>query len=285
MANKISGYIITGVSGSGKSTVLKALEDIGFYCADNIPTILLPQFFEIFETYSKSIKNVAVGVDIRENFFLDKFPEIYSEFLKNRKNMDIKIIYLDANDEEIIKRFKETRRLHPLKTEDFREGLKIERKKLSFIKDNADIFIDTSFFNVHRLKKFVYNNLSFENPDMFKVNIVSFGFKNGILSEADLVFDVRFLKNPYFIPELKSKTGNEPEITDYVLSDHRTTKFLEHLYKLLSFLLPEFRKEGKSFSVIGIGCTGGMHRSVVIANKIAEILDKDYNCIVRHRDI
>ena len=285
MNDKILAYIVTGISGSGKSTVLKSLEDMGFYCADNIPTMLLPQFFQLFETHSQAIKNIAVGVDIREKFFLDKFPEIYFNSLKKIPRLNIKIIYIDADDEIIIKRFKETRRIHPLQTDDFREALKIERKNLETIKYNADIYIDTTHFNVHNLKNFIYDNLNIEVMDIFKVNIISFGFKNGILSEADIVFDVRFLNNPYFVPELKDKTGNNQEIKDYVFSDKRAKKFLDKTVALLKFLLPEYKKEGKPFSVIGIGCTGGVHRSVVMANSLAQVLKNNYKVIVRHRDI
>ena len=285
MQNKISAYIITGVSGSGKSTALKALEDLGFYCSDNIPTILLPEFFKTLQSYSQGVKNIAVGVDVREQFFLEKFPEVYLSSLKNIKGLNLKIIYIDASDDVIIRRFKETRRIHPLKAENYLEGLKIEREKLSFIKANADIYINTTNFNVHNLQKFIYNNLKFDSEKNFKVNIVSFGFKNGILSEADLIFDVRFLRNPYFVSTLRDKTGNEKEVTDYIFTDERAGKFIAYLENFLKFILPEFIKEGKIFSIIGIGCTGGMHRSVAIANRIGTILEKQYNIFIRHRDI
>jgi UPF0042 nucleotide-binding protein len=285
MGNNTLLYIITGVSGSGKTTALKALEDIGFYCVDNMPTILIPEFLKIINKHLLSVSNIAIGVDIREEIFLEEFQEIYDKLIKNFSKLHIKVIFLDSNNSTIIKRFKETRRKHPLKLDDLNKAIAIERKKLQFIKDRADIFIDTSNYNVHTLKKFIYNNLSIETANLFTVNLVSFGFKYGILSEADLIFDVRFLNNPYFDDRLKEKTGNEKDVEEYIFQDKRTSVFLEHTLNLLQFLLPEYHKEGKNFIIIGIGCTGGMHRSVVITNSLAKKLENSYNTFVRHRDL
>ncbi len=275
-------YIVTGTSGAGKSTVLKAFEDLDFYCVDNIPTILLPNFFEVLDNFSENIKNVAIGVDIREKIFLNEFAKIFNEI--NLNNINLKIIFLDAKDEIIVRRFKETRRLHPLKLKNFIEALKFERENLKFLKDKANIFIDTSNFNVHELKKFIYDNFS-TGEEYFTVNLVSFGFKNGNLIEGDMIFDVRFLKNPYFVNELKYKSGKDPLVRQYIFSDKKTKVFIKKTLDFLNFLLPEFKNEGKSYVVIGIGCTGGIHRSVAIAEEIGNGLMNNYNVSVRHRDI
>jgi UPF0042 nucleotide-binding protein len=279
----MEAYIITGTSGSGKTTALKAFEDLDFYCVDNIPVVLLEKFFEVIFKYDNQLKKVAVGVDIREKLFLDFFQKIF-EKLKNDYSF-VKIIYLDAKDEVILTRFKETRRDHPLKEDDFIKAIKLEREKLSYLRNVAEISIDTSDFNVHILKKFIYNNFSSNKKDFFKINIVSFGYKNGILTEGDLIFDVRFLINPYFIEELKNKTGNDEDVQNFIFSDKRAIVFLDKTVELLYFLLPEYRNEGKSFLIIGIGCTGGIHRSVAIANRLSNILERDYAVVLRHRDL
>ncbi len=279
----MEAYIVTGTSGSGKTTVLKSFEDLDFYCVDNIPVVLLENFFEIVFKYDDQFKKVAVGVDIREKVFLDFFQEIFEKLKK--KYPFVKIIYLDAKDEVILNRFKETRRKHPLNKDDFLKAITLEREKLKYLKEVAEIIIDTSDFNLHLLKKFIYNNFSNEKKDFFKVNIVSFGYKNGILLEADLIFDVRFLPNPYFDDKLRNKTGNEEDVKNFIFSDERAEKFLSKVVGLLEFLLPEYLKEGKTYLVLGIGCTGGMHRSVAIANKLTEVLKSNYSVVLRHRDL
>ncbi len=279
----MEAYIITGTSGSGKTTVLKAFEDLDFYCVDNMPVVLIENFFEVIFKYNNKLDRVALGVDIREKLFLDYFQKTFEKLKKIYPF--IKIIYLDAKDEVILNRFKETRRNHPLKEGDFLKAITLEREKLSYLKEVAEIIIDTSDFNLHGLKKFIYNNFSLNKRESFKVNLVSFGFKNGILSEGDLIFDVRFLKNPYFVPELKNKTGNDLEVQNYIFSDNRAEIFLNKLLNLFEFLFPEYKNEGKNFLIIGLGCTGGIHRSVAIANRLSKLLEKNYLVVLRHRDL
>ncbi len=278
-----AAYIITGTSGSGKTTVLKAFEDIDYYCVDNIPTVLLPELFKVIESSYDKIKNIAVGVDIREKMFLDNFETLFTEL--NTLYPYIKVIFVDAEDNVILKRFKETRRVHPLKESDFKKALTKERDALKFLRNKAQIVIDSSNFNVHQLKKFIYNNFSTDNFHNFNVNIVSFGFKNGILAEGDIIFDVRFLKNPYFVDELRGKSGKDRDVVEYIFSDSKADTFILKTLDLLNFLIPEYQNEGKKYVVIGIGCTGGIHRSVAISEALYGKLKESYNIILRHRDI
>ncbi len=275
-------YIITGLSGSGKTTVLKAFEDLGYYCIDNLPTILVPQTLEILTTQTK-ITKIALGIDIREQVFINKFEEVFN--LLTKKFHFVKIIFLYANDSVLIKRFKETRRQHPLKELSIAEAIETEKKILNNIKNIAEYLIDTSYYNVHELKKFIYENFSTSDTEIFNINIISFGYKNGILLEGDLIFDVRFIPNPYFQENLKEKTGYDKEVIDYIFKFEKTKLFYKKLIDFLQFVIPEYKEEGKNILIIGIGCTGGRHRSVAIANKLYDDLKNKFPVTLKHRDL
>lgn len=277
--------IITGMSGAGKSQAMKALEDIGYYCMDNLPPMLLPKFTELCTTSKKSIDRIAVVLDIRGGIFFDDLFKALDEI--NELGLKHRILFLDAKDEVLIKRYKELRRPHPLSSDgSLIDGIKEERKVLEKVKETSDYIIDTSNFTIGMLKEEI-NNIFHEGkkPKRLTISIVSFGFKHGILLDGDLIFDVRFLQNPHYIKEIKDFSGLDKEIEDYVFSFDITGEFIEKLSDLLEFLLPHYIKEGKSNLVIGIGCTGGKHRSVAIGEDLARrLLDKGYRAIVSHRD-
>ncbi len=278
--------IITGLSGSGKSTALRALEDIGFFCVDNLPVILLPKFLSITITSSPEIRRVALVMDLRERSFLDKYNRIFETLQK--KGYKIEILFLDASDESLLHRFSETRRTHPLsKRGMIMEGILLERDKLSSLKKMADKIIDTTSTNVHQLKDTVQRHFlpSSRNKKMV-INVTSFGYRYGLPVEADLVFDVRFLPNPYFVEHLKSYDGNNDDVKKYVLKNKEGKQFLEKTLDLMNLLIPLYEKEGKVRLNIAMGCTGGRHRSVVMANAIASFfLSMKYVVNINHRDI
>ncbi len=275
-------YIITGLSGSGKTTVLKAFEDLGYYCIDNIPTILIPDAISILISKT-NISKVALGVDIREQVFINKFEEVFKTLQKEYKF--VKIIFLYAEENILLRRFKETRRQHPLKNLPLIEAIRTENKILEFIKEKSEYIINTSYYTVHELKKYIYDNFSDKSDDIFNVNIISFGYKNGILLEGDLIFDVRFIPNPFFVEELRDKTGNDEEVCSFVFKFEITKVFYKKLLDFLKFVIPEYKKEGKSILIIGIGCTGGKHRSVAIANRLYNDLKDNFPMEIRHRDL
>lgn len=279
--------IVTGMSGAGKSSALKMLEDAGYFCVDNLPIALIEKFAELAMKPGRDIENVALGVDIRSGDNLEKLETVLEEMLV--KNCKYEILYLDASDEVLVKRYKETRRSHPLAGAGrVDKGIGKERNMTAFLKEQADYIIDTSTLLTRELKgeleKIFVNNQSYNN--LF-ITVLSFGFKYGIPTDADLVFDVRFLPNPYYIEELKPKTGNDLEIQEYVMGFEITHKFLEKLVDMIEFLLPNYILEGKNQLVIAIGCTGGKHRSVTLANKLYEQLNlhETYGVKVEHRDI
>ncbi len=278
--------IITGMSGAGKSQTMKIMEDMGYYCMDNLPPNLLVQVAELFKESKRGMKKVAVVVDIRGGEFFYSL----AKSLEGLSNMgiDYKILFLDASDNTIIKRYKELRRSHPLKPEgSIIEGIEEERKILDSLKEKAFYIIDTSNLNLAMLKEEIYK-LFLKDGEKRKltISITSFGFKNGILMDGDLVFDVRFLPNPYYIPELKEHSGREEVIKNYVFKWPQTNIFISKLIEMLEFLIPYYIEEGKTQLVVGIGCTGGFHRSVAITNKLAEILkDNGHRAIVNHRDL
>lgn len=278
--------IITGMSGAGKSTTLKFLEDAGYYCVDNMPIALITKFADLANTQQSDITKVAVGVDIRSGESLPELELVLEQF--KQKGFPCEILFLEATDEVLVKRYKETRRAHPLAGEDrVDKGISEERKKLEFLKKHAEYILDTSQLLTRELKmeieKIFVNNEKFNS---LYVTILSFGFKYGIPSDSDLVFDVRFLPNPYYIPELKALTGNDKEIQDYVMSFDAAGEFLNKLTDMVNFLIPNYIAEGKNRLVISIGCTGGKHRSVTLANELyKKLLDKDYGIKVEHRDI
>ena len=281
--------VVTGMSGGGKSTAMKMLEDMGFYCVDNLPVLLIEKFAELVVTPNTELEKVALGLDVRSD----------QDFVQAEKVLDklkedgyvFEILFMDANDKTLLKRYKETRRIHPLSTEKnprIEDGIIKEREILSSIKKKADYVINTSQILTRVLKEeleriFIKN----EEYNSLMVNIVSFGFKHGIPADADLVFDVRFLPNPFYIDELKHITGNEKAVQDYVMSFKEAGEFLDKLKDMLNFLLPGYIKEGKYQLVVAIGCTGGQHRSVTLANALyQDMKDKgNYGLSISHRDI
>lgn len=280
--------IVTGMSGAGKSTAMKMMEDVGFFCIDNLPILLLDKLVDFSSSLDADIQKVAVGIDIRNREGLDKIEAILTQF-KERK-VHYEILFLDAVDDVLIKRYKETRRNHPLAgTERVQKGIDEERKKLEYLKSEADYIIDTSKLLTRELKveleKIFIENQDYKN--LF-VTILSFGFKYGIPSDSDIVMDVRFLPNPYYVEGLRAKTGNDKEIQDYVMQFPEAKEFVDKLEDMIRFLIPNYISEGKNQLVISIGCTGGKHRSVTLANQLYErmnLRDKKYGLKIEHRDI
>lgn len=279
--------IVTGLSGAGKTEATRSLEDMGYFCVDNLPPKLIPKFAEACVQSEGKINKVALVIDIRGGIFFDDL----FESLNYLKNQDFKyeILFLDASDEVLVKRFKETRRSHPLAPGSrIITGINEERNRLREVKDRADIIIDTSKYAIKDLREEMTKNYGdVEQPQKeISVTILSFGFKYGIPVDSDLVFDVRFIPNPFYIPELKPYSGNEEPVKNYVLAQEETKGFLKITDELLDFLIPNYKKEGKRQLIISMGCTGGRHRSVAIANKLYENLaSKNYNISVEHRDI
>ncbi len=278
--------IVTGMSGAGKSSALKMLEDAGYFCVDNLPVPLISKFAKLLFHEHAEYDRVAIGVDIRSGQNLTELEPFLEQM--EQKKQPYEILYLEASDEVLIKRYKETRRTHPLTgSERIEKGIKLEREKTAFLKQRADYILDTSQLLVRELKaqidKIFVENEEFRN---FMITVLSFGFKYGIPSDADLVFDVRFLANPYYVPELKFKTGNEKEVQDFVLQTEAAGQFLDKLEDMLKFLIPNYINEGKNRLVVAIGCTGGKHRSVTLANAITKRLENlEYGIKVEHRDI
>jgi UPF0042 nucleotide-binding protein len=278
--------IITGLSGSGKSTALRALEDIGFYCVDNMPVVLLPKFLEIQAEASKNIPEVAMVMDLREKSFLEKYTKIFTR-LKDR-GYKIEILFLDASDDALLHRFSETRRVHPLSVKgSVMDGINLEREKLSPLKQMADKVIDTTSCNVHQLKDIVQRYfLKSSATQKLVIHVTSFGYRYGVPADADIVLDVRFLPNPYFIEDLKQLDGHHKNVRSYVLGSEESRIFIEKLYELMAFLIPLYEKEGKARLNIALGCTGGRHRSVVLANQMGSYFsEKKYMVTINHRDI
>jgi len=279
--------IITGMSGAGKSQAVKCLEDIGFFCIDNLPPTLIPKFAELCLQSEKRIERVALVVDVREGEFLGDLSRALEDL--KREGHVIQVIFLDASDEALIRRFSETRRPHPLARDGMiQDGIRAERGLLASLKAQADLIIDTSPLTVHELRKLLLNTFLDFQPKAPKTafSIVSFGYKFGLPYESDLVFDVRVLPNPYFVKELKPLTGQDLPVAEYLRGFPQTRTFLEKLVDFIRFALPLYIREGKAYLTIAIGCTGGRHRSVFIAEELARILCQEgYEVSVRHRDI
>jgi len=276
--------IITGMSGSGKGSVLRALEDEGYYAVDNLPLDLIPKFAELVGD-SASSRRAAIVVDVREGAGLTRFPAI---FRRIRSALNVRLIFLEADDEALIRRFSETRRPHPLNTgeQPIAESIGREREMLAPIQALADLSINTSKFNVHELRDFIKQKFSTEgDASKILIYVTSFGFRHGLPPEADLVFDVRFLPNPNYIPKFKKLTGKNPAVARYIRSFPQTGEFIAKITDLLVYLLPHYIREGKSYLTIGFGCTGGHHRSVMIADQIRKNLaGAGYQAKVAHRD-
>ena len=275
--------IISGVSGSGKSTAMNVLEDLGYYCVDNLPMTLLPKFIELCENSQGDINKVALAVDIREGVFFEGAPEIIKEL--KEKGHPIDVIFLDSSDTTLVRRYKETRRKHPLSVNgDILEGISREREMLRDLKELSIYNIDTTDFNVHQLKELIKKKFDKSLSQNLPINILSFGYKHGYPYDADMIFDVRFLPNPYFIEELKDLNGLDAEIVEFILSKEDTKEYIKKLTEFLEFLIPRYEKEGKAYLTIAIGCTGGKHRSVVIARKLSEHFSH-LSPVTIHRDI
>ena len=279
--------IVTGMSGAGKSTALNVLEDEGYYCVDNMPISLIPKFAELANAGEDGYSNIAIGVDIRSGHALAELDSVLDDMLN--KHFNYTILFLESSDEVLVKRYKETRRTHPLAMDDhdrIDNVIKLERDELKFLKKRADVIIDTSQMLTRELKAelegIFFDDKNFKN--LF-VTVLSFGFKYGIPADADLVFDVRFLPNPYYIEELKELNGKDDEIQNYVMGFDDSKIFLNKVVDLLEFLIPKYKAEGKNMLTIGVGCTGGKHRSVCLAEKIYSELKKEHsNVNISHRD-
>jgi UPF0042 nucleotide-binding protein len=274
--------IITGLSGSGKTVVLNAFEDSGYFCVDNLPVTLIETFVNLgYKT--RTISKVAIGVDIRERKFLTNFSDELSSL---RKKYKIKIIFLEANDNALVRRFKETRRPHPLGYKDLKKAIRREVKLLAPVRHEADTILDTSALSPHQLRSLITESYLKKKSKDMTIGLVSFGYKYGTPSEADLLFDVRFLPNPFFIEGLKELPGTSGKVKEFVLSHKESKEFLRRLKSLLLYLVPLYKKEGRSYLTIGIGCTGGRHRSPALCEEIRKfLLGKKYNVSLNHRDL
>jgi UPF0042 nucleotide-binding protein len=278
--------ILTGVSGSGKSTALRALEDAGYYCVDNLPIIFLEKLLELSAHTKGEVTRIGLVVDAREGRFLGDAPRVIDEVRRSGARVDV--LFLDASDEALLRRFSETRRKHPLamSASSVPEGIAAERRALEPLKALANEVVDSSTLNVHELKRLIHARFVEGAVPQLGVTVVSFGFRYGLPSHADLVYDVRFLPNPYFIPELKPHSGAEPRVQKYVLEQPDAGAFLDRVVELCQFLVPRYRAEGKSYLTVAVGCTGGRHRSVAIAGALARRLESGgIDVRLWHRDV
>jgi RNase adapter protein RapZ len=276
--------ILTGMSGSGKLSALKAFEDLGYYSVDNLPLELIPRFADLVRQ-STEIERAALVVDVREGMRLDRFPAILK---KVRKVLPTRVVFLEASEDALVRRFSETRRPHPMGRGDtVVQGIRGERKRLDPVRNVADIVLDTTKFNVHELRAHINSQFEQDAGDRtLTISSNSFGFKNGVPSEADLVFDVRFLPNPHFVPEFRKLTGRHPKVAKYVRQFPQTQQFLDKATDMLKFLLPHYIEEGKSYLTVAFGCTGGQHRSVFIAEEMKKRLKADGHRVkTTHRDM
>ncbi len=284
--SRVRLVVVTGLSGSGKTSALKALEDLGFFCVDNLPAVLLPKFLELSVLAGGEIRKVALGMDLREPHFLDHYREAFSRV--EGLGIRTEVLYLEASDEVLVRRFSETRRRHPLAAGgSLAEGIRTERELFRQIKGTADRVIDTSGMTVHDLKRTVWKYFHRGGEaSTLQVNLVSFGYRHGIPHEADLLLDVRFLPNPYFVPELKAKSGMDRDVRQHVLGFQEAEEFLVRFSDLLAYLIPLYEKEGKTSLTVAIGCTGGKHRSVSLVEEIARRLGRQGRAVqVLHRDV
>jgi UPF0042 nucleotide-binding protein len=277
--------IITGMSGAGKTVAVQSIEDLGYFCVDNLPPILIPKFIELIEQSAASMSKVALVLDLRAREFFDSLFQTIDQ-LEQKESFHYQILFLDSSDQSLVQRYKETRRRHPLAPNGLPlEGIKQERKLLEELKGRAQQIIDTTHLKPAQLKKKIAERFSHIEKNNLTVNAMSFGFKYGIPIDADLVFDVRFLPNPHYIEEMRPKTGLEEEVSTYVLKWSETQSFIKKLEEMLIFLLPHYQREGKSQVVVAIGCTGGKHRSVTLAEHLNKRFADEYTTRVSHRDI
>jgi RNase adapter protein RapZ len=281
----LRAIVVTGLSGSGKTTALHVLEDLGFYCIDNLPVALLPRFVELWGTSMEEVRRVALGIDARERHFLHDFPRVFDEL--RHAGVKLEVLYLDASDDVLQRRFSETRRPHPAAEGGaLADGIRREREKLRALREVADRVIDTSAFTVHELRDALRERLASPEEGSLTISLVSFGYKYGLPTDADLAFDCRFLPNPFFVEELRPKVGTDPAVAHYVLDREDTQTFLERVMSLLEFTLPGYQREGKSYLTIAVGCTGGRHRSVAVVEELRDRLQaQGHRVLVRHRDV
>ncbi len=278
--------IITGLSGSGMSSAMNVFEDMDYFCVDNLPVQLIPSFVHLFEMKESGITRAALSVNIREGEFLKNFPQVYAQ-LRARDDLDLTVLFLEASDAALQRRYSETRRPHPLGEGSVLEAIGEERKKLEPIRALADVVIDTSDHTVHTLRSWLKARFTPEGAEVqTEITVVSFGFKYGVPLDADLLFDVRFLPNPHFVPELKALTGNDQPVIEYLDKSPDVRETTGRFADLLDYLVPMYQREGKSYVTVAIGCTGGKHRSVAIANALCKHLNRGgYRARVMHRDV
>ena len=277
--------VVTGMSGSGKGTVLKTFEDLGFFCIDNLPVPLIPKFVEGFNVSGGEVKHAALVIDIRAGERLHGLERLIAELRKSAFHLFV--LYLEARDDVLVRRFSETRRPHPLSGErPLRDAIRMERRRLRKLRDLADYTIDTSDTTVHKVKALVMERFQkHTRSSELKINLLSFGYKNGIPLEADLLFDARFLPNPFFVPRIKRLSGRDREVVKYLRSFPETMEFVQKVGDLLQYLLPNYLREGKSYLTVAVGCTGGRHRSVFVVEELAKLLkNRKRDIHVRHRD-
>jgi UPF0042 nucleotide-binding protein len=286
MVEGLDIIIITGLSGSGKSLAIRALEDNGFFCVDNLPALLIPKFIDLCQGYQEEIRRIALGVDLRGGAqFLQALPQVLSD-MRNASH-HVQVVFFDASDDVLLRRFSETRRPHPLAGEgSIQDGISLEREALQSIRALADKVIDTSDFNVHQLKREIEQQFC-QAPQARRMSLffTSFGYIFGIPHDTDMILDVRFLPNPYFVNELRPRSGLESEVKEYVLGNVETRMFLDRLYALLEFALPLYEREGKSSLTLALGCTGGRHRSVVLVEELQKRFGENFPVHIKHRDI
>lgn len=286
MKRNLHVVIVTGMAGAGKSTAIHVLEDLGFYCIDNLPVVLLPQFLELCASTTEGIARVALGIDLREREFFRGYPGVFDEL--ERLGQHVEVLFLDATDEVLVRRFSETRRPHPLAGDDGAlAGIAREREQISSLRERAGRIIDTSGLTIHQLRgelMLLYTTGLIEGA--INLLLLSFGYKFGLPADADVVFDARFLTNPFFVDDLRPLDGHDPAVARFVLDRDETRQFLDRIADLLDFMLPLYQREGKTSLTIGIGCTGGRHRSVAIVERLGQLLsDKGFPAQVRHRDV
>ena len=284
MTERLRLVVVTGLSGSGKSTAIHVLEDLGFYCIDNLPIALIPRLVELWETSRDEVRRVALGIDVRERHFLAEFPHVFDQL--REQDVALEVLYLEASDEVLVRRFSETRRPHPAdQGGGIADGIRREREKLRGLRELADRILDTSAFTVHEFRSALRDLVDRPEPGTMTIGLLSFGYKYGLPTDADLVLDCRFLPNPYFVEALRDKRGSDPAVADYVLCRDETQEFLRRFVELLEFTLPRYRREGKSYLTIALGCTGGRHRSIVLVEELRRRLQESgHRVLVRHRD-
>lgn len=277
--------IITGMSGAGKTVAVQCFEDLGYYCIDNLPPALLTTFLALLRDSDRNKAKIAAVMDMRGGEFFESLIDALDS-LEKEKSVNVRVLFLDADNETLVRRYKESRRSHPLAPQGLLlEGIQKEKELLSELKGRSKYVYNTSLMKPRELREKIKNEFSTSSTPTFSINVMSFGFKNGIPIDADLVFDVRFLKNPYYVEELREKTGLQGEVSSYVLASKETQQLIDKLTDLFHFMIPQYKNEGKSQLVIAIGCTGGQHRSVTLAEYFGSLLSKTHNTITTHRDI